>query len=68
MQTNKKTNWIIEAILNGIPIKEVTEQKIDPYKVCTVAIGKTAGTQKRSEWNNEEKKRYDRCLKDLENK
>ena len=35
------------------------------YKICTVSVGKTSGTQKRSEWSSTEKERYERCLKDV---
>lgn len=38
---------------------------LNPYAVCTTSIGKTAGTQKRSKWNFDDKERYDRCLEHL---
>lgn len=43
--------------------KKKYDKKSKKYRVCTVSIGKTAGTQDRSEWSEEEKERYDRCLK-----
>ena len=43
--------------------KKKYDKKSKKYRICTVSIGKTAGTQERSEWNEEEKKRYDSCLK-----
>ena len=43
--------------------KKKYDKKSKKYRICTVSIGKTAGTQERSEWSEEEKKRYDSCLK-----
>jgi len=35
------------------------------YKICTASVGKTSGTQKRSEWSKADTGRYERCLKDV---
>jgi len=48
--------------------KKKYTKKSKKYRICTVSIGKTAGTQERSEWSKEEKKRYDSCLKKVDEK
>ena len=45
-------------------LSEATKPK-SAFKICTVAVGKTAGGQKRSKWSSTEKDRYERCLKDV---
>lgn len=34
-----------------------------PYAICTKSIGKTEGTQERSEWSADAEERYERCKK-----
>tara|TARA_R100000008_G_scaffold83939_1_gene70139 strand:+ start:1397 stop:2233 length:837 start_codon:yes stop_codon:yes gene_type:complete len=38
------------------------------YAVCTSSIAKTAGTSKRSEWSDAEKKRFEKCVKEVAKK
>ena len=41
------------------------EKKNNEYAICTDSIAKTAGTSKRSEWSEDAKDRYEKCLKDI---
>lgn len=36
------------------------------YPICTKSVGSTAGTTKRSNWDADDKERYDRCIDHLE--
>lgn len=36
------------------------------YPICTKSVGSTAGTTKRSNWDADDKDRYDRCVNHLE--
>jgi len=36
--------------------------KYNPYAVCTTSIGKTEGTTKRSEWDDDAMERYEKCV------
>ncbi len=50
-------------------VEEALEEKKkvkNPYAVCTVSIGKTAGTQERSEWSPDALQRYERCKAELD--
>jgi hypothetical protein len=38
------------------------------YAVCTSSIAKTAGTSKRSKWSDAEKKRFEKCVKEVAKK
>ena len=49
----------------GDPLDEKKKVK-NKYAICTVSIGKTAGTQERSEWSDAEMKRYERCKAELD--
>ena len=44
----------------------LAEKKNNPYAICTASIGKTAGTQKRSEWSEADEDRYEKCKQDVE--
>lgn len=37
----------------------------NPWAVCTESIGKTEGTTERSEWSEDAKERYERCVQDV---
>ena len=47
-------------------IFRLVEEAMNKYAVCTTSIGKTAGTQERSEWSDAEMKRYERCKTELD--
>jgi len=40
-------------------------KKVNEYAVCNTSVGGKEGTNKRSEWSEDAKNRYDRCLKDI---
>lgn len=42
--------------------KDDSDGEDNPYAICTDSIGETAGTTKRSEWDEDDKDRYDRCI------
>jgi len=52
------------AVDEGIPMFKVGGQikSKNPYSICTVSLGKTIGTQKRSEWTPAELKKYEGCI------
>lgn len=43
------------------------EKDYNEYAVCTESVGSTAGTTERSEWDSDDKERYDRCLDHVRN-
>ena len=42
--------------------------EVNPWAVCTESIGKTEGTTERSEWSEDAKERYERCVKKVKTK
>lgn len=55
------------SIENGIPMFK-KGGVLNPYSICTVSIGHTAGTQKRSKWNPAQLKKYENCVLKVKNK
>ena len=56
-----------EAIIKVID-EEETDDSYNTYAVCTNSISKTAGTTERSKWSDDDKKRYEDCIKGLKGK
>ena len=52
--------WVTEP-----GVREAKKKVKNKYAVCTASIAKTAGTSKRSEWTVAQKKRYERCKKEV---
>lgn len=51
----------------GVEVLGLSETMGDAaYPICTKSVGSTAGTQKRSNWDADDKDRYDRCIDHLE--
>jgi hypothetical protein len=40
-------------------------KKVNEYAVCTTSVGEKEGTTERSKWDADAKKRYRKCLKDV---
>lgn len=38
---------------------------VNPWAICTASVGNKIGSTKRADWTETEKKRYDKCLKDI---
>jgi len=56
-----------ESIEQGIPMFK-KGGSINPFSICTVSIGHTAGTQKRSEWNAAQLHKYESCILKVKDK
>tara|TARA_Y100000310_G_scaffold282223_1_gene303280 strand:+ start:372 stop:839 length:468 start_codon:yes stop_codon:yes gene_type:complete len=62
--------------ISEVEIKEIISQELESmldeektknkYAICTVSIGKTEGTQERSEWSKDAIRRYERCKAELD--
>lgn len=48
--------------------KKGKKKVYNPYAVCTESVGSTAGTTERSKWNEDDKDRYGRCIKHVDEK
>ena len=44
------------------------KKKYNEFAICTTSVGKTEGTQNRSEWSPSAEERYKRCKKDVKKK
>ena len=60
VEKSKKANNLFNLLKSAKKSKKVNE-----YAVCTTSVGGKEGTNKRSEWSEDAKNRYDRCLKDI---
>ena len=45
--------------------KEAKKKEKNEYAICTKSVGQTTGTQERSKWNKDDKKRYDSCIEKI---
>lgn len=55
-----------DATADGMGIFETNKKdKSNPWAICTAQMGKEFGTSERSEWSTSQKKKYERCVKDV---
>lgn len=49
----------------NVRLEAETEEQKNPWAICTAQMGKEFGTTERSEWNKNQRNKYERCVKDV---